>query len=331
MKFAPFTGIDNHKKSITFGCVLLDHEDDDSFIWAFQQFLKAMGGKEPNYIISDQDAGIINAVPAVFKKARHRFCMWHIMKKVTDKVGSTICKETDFLSRLNNVVWSEDLEPEEFEENWAKVISEFSLEDNKWLTDKFAERDQWIPAYFRNVPMGNILKTTQRSESSNSFFKRFENKYGTLVEFWMRFESAMDQQRHNLKLLEAQSHNSMPETLFGSNWEAHAVKVYTHEVFFYFQKEVKFSVNACSVCGYTPPDPVTNFEVSIVEDANKRKRYAVEYNRRTMDVRCACKLFERKGILCNHIIWICSGKFKEIPEKYILRRWSKNAHLKPGL
>ncbi|XP_074301402.1 protein FAR1-RELATED SEQUENCE 3-like [Silene latifolia] len=215
MKFAPFTGIDNHKKSIIFGCVLLEPEDDESFIWAFQQFLKAMGGKEPNYIICDQDAGIINAVPAVFKKARHRFRMWHIMKKVTDKVGSIICKETDCLSRLNNVVWSENLEPEEFEENWAKVISEFSLEGNKWLT-------------------GNVY-------------------------------------------------------------------------------------------GYTPPDPVTNFEVSIVEDANKRKRYAVEYNRRTMDVRCAFKLFERKGILCNHIIWICSAKFKEIPEKYILRRWSKNA------
>ncbi|XP_074315185.1 protein FAR1-RELATED SEQUENCE 5-like [Silene latifolia] len=203
MKFAPLTRIDNHKKSITFGCALLDHEDDDSFIWAFQQFLKAMGGKEPNYIISDQDAGIINAVQAVFKKARHRFCMWHIMKKVTDKVGSTICKETDFLSRLNNVVWSEDLEPEEFEENWDKVIRDFSLEGNKWLTGKFAEREKWILAYFRN-------------------------------------------------LLEAQSENSMPETLFGSNWEAHAVKVYTHEVFSDFQEEVKFSVNACSVCGYTP-------------------------------------------------------------------------------
>ncbi|XP_074282864.1 protein FAR-RED IMPAIRED RESPONSE 1-like [Silene latifolia] len=118
---------------------LFDHEDDNSFIWAFQQFLKAMGGKEPHYIINDQDPGIINAVQAVFKKARHRFCMWHIMKKLTDKVGSTICKETDFLSRLNNVVWSEDLEPEEFEDNWAKVISDFSLEGNKWLTSKFAE------------------------------------------------------------------------------------------------------------------------------------------------------------------------------------------------
>ncbi|XP_074297092.1 protein FAR-RED IMPAIRED RESPONSE 1-like [Silene latifolia] len=139
----------------------------------------------------------------------------------------------------------------------------------------------------------------------------------------------MNQQRHNLKLLEAQSHNSMLETLFGSNWEAYAAKVYTHEVFFDFQEEVKFLVNACSVCGYTPPDLVTNFEVSIVEDANKRKRYAVEYNRRTMYVCCACKLFERKGILCNHIIWICSGKFKEIPEKYIMRRWSKNALRNP--
>ncbi|XP_074297609.1 protein FAR1-RELATED SEQUENCE 3-like [Silene latifolia] len=167
MKFAPFTGIDNHKKSITFGCALLDHEDDNSFIWAFQQFLKAMGGKEPHYIISDQDPRIINAVQ--------------------DKVGSTICKETDFLSRSNNVVWSEDMEPEEFEENWAKVISDLSLEGNKWLT-----------------------------------------------EFWMRFESSMDQQRHNLQLREAQSENSMPETIFGSNWEAHAVKVYTHEVFFDF-------------------------------------------------------------------------------------------------
>ncbi|XP_074296866.1 protein FAR1-RELATED SEQUENCE 1-like [Silene latifolia] len=206
------------------------------------------------------------------------------MTKVTDKVGITICKDTDFLSRLNDVVWSNDMEPEEFEENWAKVISDFSLEGNKWLTAMFSKRDQWIPAYFKNVPMGNILKTTQRSESANSFFKRFKNTYGTLVEFWMRFESAMDQQRHTLKLLEAKSDNSMPETLFGLKWEAHAAKVYIHEMFYEIQKQVKFSVNACSVCGYTPPDTVTNFDVSMVENVKKRKRYVVEYNGTTMDV-----------------------------------------------
>ncbi|XP_074277807.1 protein FAR1-RELATED SEQUENCE 3-like [Silene latifolia] len=35
MVFTAFTDIDNHKKSITFGCALLALEDDDSFIWAF--------------------------------------------------------------------------------------------------------------------------------------------------------------------------------------------------------------------------------------------------------------------------------------------------------
>ncbi|XP_074299081.1 protein FAR1-RELATED SEQUENCE 3-like [Silene latifolia] len=148
MKFAPFTGIDNHKKSITFGCVLLEHEDNDSFIWAFQQFLKAMSGKEPNYIISDQDARIINTVP-------------EDNTLTIDNVDFVTCSRVQ--KRKTSLLHSEDLEPREFEENWAKIISEFSLEGNKWLTRKFAERDQRIPAYFRNVPMGNILKTTQRS------------------------------------------------------------------------------------------------------------------------------------------------------------------------
>ncbi|XP_074314205.1 protein FAR1-RELATED SEQUENCE 11-like [Silene latifolia] len=167
MKFAPFTGIDNHKKSITFGCVLLEHEDDESFIWAFQQFLKAMGGKESNYIIT------------VLKKARHRFCMWHIMKKVTDKVGSTICKETDFLSRLNNVIWSEDLEPEEFEENWAKVISEFSLERNKWLTGKWSTNTLRNLVYDLN---GNLMENYDFTGNSKFGMSRVWSEiYATVV------------------------------------------------------------------------------------------------------------------------------------------------------
>ncbi|XP_074267075.1 uncharacterized protein LOC141590378 [Silene latifolia] len=154
------------------------------------------------------------------------------MKKITDKVGSKICRDTDFLTRLNGVVWDDDLEPGEFEEKWLKVMNDFSLEDNTWLNGKFTDRHTWIPAYFRNVPMGGLLRTTQRSESANSFFKRFENKYGTLTEFL-----------------------------------------------------VKLSINTCSLVGYTPPDPVTNFEVSLVEDAKKGLKFAVECSRSTNDVR----------------------------------------------
>ncbi|XP_074277183.1 protein FAR-RED IMPAIRED RESPONSE 1-like [Silene latifolia] len=207
------------------------------------------------------------------------------MKKITDKVGSKICRDTDFLTRLNGVVWDDDLEPGEFEEKWLKVMNDFSLEDNTWLNGKFADRHTWIPAYFINVPMGGLLRTTQRSESANSFFKRFENKYGTLTEFLVRYESATDHQKHLLKLREEENANSIPETLYGSKWETQAVRSYTHAMFYEFQNQVKLSINTCSLVGYTPPDPVTNFEVSLVEDAKKGLKFAVECSRSTNDVR----------------------------------------------
>ncbi|XP_074313885.1 protein FAR1-RELATED SEQUENCE 5-like [Silene latifolia] len=47
MAFTPFTGVDNHKKSVTFAAALVDHENDGSFIWVLKKFLDCMGNKEP--------------------------------------------------------------------------------------------------------------------------------------------------------------------------------------------------------------------------------------------------------------------------------------------
>ncbi|KAK9740323.1 hypothetical protein RND81_03G026400 [Saponaria officinalis] len=225
-------GIDNHKKSVTFACALLSNEDEESFVWVFENFMDAMGRKEPQIIITDQDPAIRNAVPTVFKTARHHFCLWHIMNKVADKIDIITRKETDFLSRLNGVVWNQDLEPTEFEIKWNEpVITEFGLDDNRWLSTMFDIKEYWIPAYFRDMSMGNIMSTTQRSESENSFFKKFENHYGTLVEFWLRYESAMDQQRHTHKRLEMESNNSVPKTITPLSLESHALTVYTGPIY----------------------------------------------------------------------------------------------------
>ncbi|XP_074318510.1 protein FAR1-RELATED SEQUENCE 5-like [Silene latifolia] len=75
MVFTPFIGVDHHKRSVTFCGALFAREDYESFNWVFSRFLQAMGGMEPEYIITDQDPGIIKSVPLVFKTARHRFCM----------------------------------------------------------------------------------------------------------------------------------------------------------------------------------------------------------------------------------------------------------------
>ncbi|XP_074278467.1 protein FAR1-RELATED SEQUENCE 5-like [Silene latifolia] len=55
MVFTPFTGVDHHKRSVTFCGALIAREDYESFNWVFSRFLQAMGGKEPEYIITDQD------------------------------------------------------------------------------------------------------------------------------------------------------------------------------------------------------------------------------------------------------------------------------------
>ncbi|KAK9749956.1 hypothetical protein RND81_02G161500 [Saponaria officinalis] len=239
MVFTPFTGIDNHKKSVTFACALLSNEDEESFVWVLQKFMEAMGRKEQQLIITDQDPAIRNAVPVVFKTTRHRFCMWHIMNKVSDKIDIITRKETDFLSRINGVVWNHDLEPTEFEDQWNE------------------------------------------------------------------------------------SNNAVPKAITPLSLETHALSVYTHEVFYEIQEEIKSSMCGCGIFGYTRS---ASNEVTAIEDSQRGKTFTVQYNPLTSDVDCTCKLFERRGLICRHIFWLFSNKMlKTIPEKYVLARWSKNA------
>jgi len=55
-------------------------------------------------------------------------------------------------------------------------------------------RDMWIPAYFKVLFLGAVLRTTSRSESENHFFSNFTNPHLSLVDFWMRCESALELQ-----------------------------------------------------------------------------------------------------------------------------------------
>ncbi|XP_021750255.1 protein FAR1-RELATED SEQUENCE 5-like [Chenopodium quinoa] len=55
MVFTPFTRVDHHKSYITFAASFIAKEDIVSFEWLFRSFLMAMGGNEPNCMITDQD------------------------------------------------------------------------------------------------------------------------------------------------------------------------------------------------------------------------------------------------------------------------------------
>ncbi|XP_052621944.1 protein FAR1-RELATED SEQUENCE 5-like [Lactuca sativa] len=94
MVFVPFTGIDNHKKCVTFGAGLLSKEDGVSYEWLLRDFLKAFR-KQPQLVLSDQDPALKKAIDKVFPLTHHRLCMWHITKKLPNKVQKEISRSED--------------------------------------------------------------------------------------------------------------------------------------------------------------------------------------------------------------------------------------------
>lgn len=45
-----------------------------------------MDGKTPNAIITDQDKAMRKAIEIIFSNARHRWYLWHIIKKLPQKL-----------------------------------------------------------------------------------------------------------------------------------------------------------------------------------------------------------------------------------------------------
>ena len=167
LPFAPFVGVNHHGHSILLGCGLLSNEDTSTFIWLFKTWFICMNERAPNAIITDQDKAMKNAIKVVFPKTRHRWCLWHILKKIPEKFRGYKAYE-QIKNVLKNVVY-DSLTIEEFEEKWGHFLNEFKLSENEWLSDLYRERHRWIPAFVKDTFWAG-MSTTQRSESMNSFF-----------------------------------------------------------------------------------------------------------------------------------------------------------------
>ncbi|XP_076953763.1 protein FAR1-RELATED SEQUENCE 5-like [Bidens hawaiensis] len=228
--FVPFTTIDNHCHSVTVCAGLLASETIES----------------TKVIVTDQDPAMKQAIAAVFPNTRHRLCMWHIMKKVADKVGADLCNNEDFKSRLCNIVWTDSISPSEFEEKWQAIMVEFELDKNKWLTDMYEIRFDWIPAFYTDELLSGLMRTTSRSESENHFFGKATNSQLTLVDFFNHFDFCMEIQRYNGRRCDHDSRYTYPQLETRSYLEREAVRIYTRAIFNDLQDEMNEIVGGVS-------------------------------------------------------------------------------------
>ncbi|XP_035837194.1 protein FAR1-RELATED SEQUENCE 5-like [Helianthus annuus] len=294
MIFVPFTGVDHHKNCVTFAAALLYDETIESFTWMLEQFLETHV-KQPRLVLTDQDPAMKQAIAKVFNESVHRLCMWHIMDKLPHKIDGDVLQNTN-------------------------------LRRHKWLSDMFSIRDQWVPGYFRDIPMCCLMKTTSRCESSNALFKVNSSASNTLVQFMLCFEIPIDGQRYRQRVSEHKTESISAALSTPLPIEAHAALVYTRSIFKEVPKEISKALLSCMNGRPNVVDGYEHYTVSHFEKGTVIGDYTVKINPSDNSVTCSCMLFTRIGYLCRHVF--SAYRFRginKIPDKYIAPRWKKDA------
>ncbi|KAF5463022.1 hypothetical protein F2P56_018977 [Juglans regia] len=129
MPFALFVGVNHHGQSILLGADLISSEDTSTFVWLFEAWLECMNGREPVAIITDQDRAMKNEIEIVFLNARHRYYLWHIMRKLLEKLGSHSAYNAGLKTAIMSAVYDTQ-NAEQFEEKWGQLIHNYDLIDN---------------------------------------------------------------------------------------------------------------------------------------------------------------------------------------------------------
>ncbi|KAF5477834.1 hypothetical protein F2P56_004446 [Juglans regia] len=326
MPFVLFVGVNHHGQSILLGTGLISSEDTSTFVWLFRAWLTCMNGRAPKAIITNYDRAIKSAISTVFPDTRHRYCLWHIMQKLTEKLGS----HTQFNVGLKTSIESALYDSQtcgEFEDKWRQLLNMYNLGSNAWLQGLYNEKTFWVPVYLKNVFWAG-MSISKRSESMNAFFDGFVHSGTTLKELVDQFDNAL---RNKVKVEATSDFNSFNQTIpcispFGI--EKQFQMMYTNAKFKEVQEEV-LGLILCNCTLVSTKGCVSTFDVldqiSIDDDHVKNVHYSVYYNEEECEFKCMCALFEMRGVFCRHAFAVCRmKKINVLPEKYILDRWRKD-------
>lgn len=96
------------------------------------------------------------------------------------------------------------------------------------------------------------------------------------------------------------------------------LQMYTHVIYRNFQDEF---LHVLSVFIYRS-ETDGSLHTYIVAIENSERRHNVHFSPSNLTITCNCKLFEMRGWLCRHTLYILANvvNVKSIPSQYILKR-----------
>lgn len=324
--FGLLVGVDNHKKSVVFGAALLYDETADSFVWLFKTFLKAMSGKKPQTILTDEDAAMAKAIKLVMPESHHRICVWHMNQNACKHLAGVVKEYKKFNADFQNCIYDKE-EEDEFINAWNRMLEKYDLQENKWLERLFQKKEQWALVYGRNTFSAD-MSGTQRSESMNNELKGYISVKYDILTFLEHFDRLLSDKRYEEVKNDFKTTQSTPWPKADLTILRQATRIYTPAIFKVFQEQVLQTLN-CDLyyCGDIDAEVVYKLKVH-----GKHHEHVVKFSPTEGKVRCSCKKFEFLGILCCHALKILDvNNIKEIPKQYILQRWTidaKSLHIK---
>ncbi|CAN6253854.1 unnamed protein product [Urochloa humidicola] len=330
MPFGLIVGVNNHFQSILLARVLMTDETIETFQWVFREFAKLMGGKAPATILTDQCRAMEVAIALEWEAVVHRWCKWHVLKRIVECVGQTYTSDKDFRDKFHKML-NEMLTIEEFEAQWKALLKEYGLQENPFLNQIFHTREKWAKCYFKGIFCARMT-STQRSESANMMLKNIVPPGCTLHKFVEQYDMMQYIRVEEENYQEKRSKSVSKKSTRSGPLVVHASKLYTANVLSLFcelkdKSEYFHAYRNEMNNSYT----VENYELELVQRWSKG-RYIVDVTHDGTIYSCECGLFEHFGLPCQHIIrvLICRGEQK-IPESLIMKRWTKKAMVQlPG-
>lgn len=320
LPFAPFIGVNHHFQFLSLGCALLSEETKSTYVWMMRAWLRAMGGRAPRVILTDQDKALKEAIAEVFPDSRHCFCLWHILSKINEKLSYVIRQHENFMTKFDKCIFK-SWTNEQFERRWWKMVEKFNLRNDIWFQSLYEDRGRWIPTYMKDIFLAG-MSTTQRSESINCFFDKYMQRKTTLKEFLEQYKAIIREKCEEEAKADFESWHKQPGLKSPSPFGKQLATLYTHAIFKKFQNEV-LGVVACHPRKESEDGATKTFRV---QDFEENQDFIVVWNETTSDISCLCRLFEFSGFLCRHVMIVLQmSGVHNIPSQYVLKRWTKDA------
>ncbi|XP_020155483.1 protein FAR1-RELATED SEQUENCE 5-like [Aegilops tauschii subsp. strangulata] len=224
---------------------------------------------------------------------------WHIMKKYREHLAYLYNLHEDFKDEFTSILnWS--LMPTEFEAAWKGLMDKYNLHDDATMVAMWNERERWISAYFKEIFCAKMT-STQRSESMNYVIKK-------------NFIS----ERQNLHRFVSQKEQN---TLTFYGFDTQMAKLYSRAVYSEIRKRLKLS----TLFTTTETEEPTKY---LVRYNNPQKLFAWSHHAFQVAADPVGEIYD--CIFCVPVLCMMQTiKAASVPEKYILRRYTKRPNIQP--